>query len=102
MAADMTRRARRNAWHIDRINDAPDAGKALQRVWEWLTGELDAADDQRPEDAAGFRWQFVEDLAQRAMSIRGHHPDDRFRNLNGMRPRLTGGGWTAKPPKENR
>ncbi len=97
----MTARQRREAWHVDRINNAPTAEAAAERMWEWLKAELRLADDQRPDDADGFRWQGIETLARFAKSIPGRHPEERFRNLNGQRPRLPGGGWKAKPRRES-
>jgi hypothetical protein len=94
----MTRRERREAWYIDHINDAATSSLALERAWEWVKAELERAADQRPEDAEGFRWQFVDALAQWARAIRVNHPHENFRNLGGKRPHLPGGGWRAKTP----
>jgi hypothetical protein len=97
MAVNVTPRQRREAWHIDHINKAPDAEQAVTRTVEWVKAELKLADDQRHDDADGFRWQLVETLARFAKSVPGRHPEDRFRNLGGQRPMLPGGGWTPAP-----
>jgi hypothetical protein len=95
MRVPFSPRSRRAAWNIDHINNAPDSWTALQRAWEFFRKELRNAERRgRHEDAEGFRWQYTELLAAGALTVPGHHPDERFRNLNGTRPRLQGGGWT--------
>lgn len=81
-------------WHIDHINNAPDADEALRRAVEWARAELRDCQVRRPADADGFRWQLVHLIAQIAPEIHRSHPADEFR---GQTPLLSGGGWEPKP-----
>jgi hypothetical protein len=81
-------------WHIDHINNAPTAEIALQRAFEWARAELRDCQLRRPQDAEGFRWQIIHELADRTHQIHGNHPGDEYRYNP---PKLPGGGWVAKP-----
>ena len=78
-------------WHIDHINKAPTSEVALQRTFEWIRAELRDCQVRRPQDAEGFRWRIIHELAaEYGHKIHGNHPDDKFRYDP---PRLPGGGW---------
>jgi hypothetical protein len=81
-------------WHIDHINNAPDAATALRRADEWVRAELRTCQLRRLGDADGFRWQIIHLLAGFALEIHRSHPAGEFR-FNP--PRLPGGGWEPKP-----
>ena len=81
-------------WHIDHINNAPDADAALRRAIEWIRAELRDCQLRRPADADGFRWQITHLLAGFGLEIHRSHPADEFRFTC---PPLPGGGWAAKP-----
>jgi hypothetical protein len=94
MPADLTAVSNGRKWHIDHINNAPDATEALRRANEWIAAELRDCQLRRPADADGFRWQVIHLLAGLALEIHNHRPADRFR----VSPQpLPGGGWVAKP-----
>ncbi len=85
---------RRHAWRVDRINSAPDAETALRRMFEWVRAEVAKCEENRPEDAAGFCWQVIHELAPVVAVIYRSHPRPEF--LSG--PKLPGGGWTPRRP----
>lgn len=85
---------RRHAWRVDRINNAPDAETALRRMFEWARAEVAKCGENRPEDAAGFCWQMIHDLAPVVAVIYKSHPAPEFLSC----PRLPGGGWTPRRP----
>ena len=94
MPADLVAVSNGRKWHIDHINNAPDAAEALRRAEEWVRAELRDCQLRRPADADGFRWQIIHLLAGFGLEIHRSHPADEFR-VNP--PRLPGGGWAAKP-----
>lgn len=81
-------------WHIDHINNAPNAEVALQRAFEWAKAELRDCQLRRPQDAEGFRWQIIHTLAEFGHEIHHAHPADEFRFGP---PKLPDGGWVKKP-----
>ena len=85
---------RRHAWRIDKINNAPDAETALRRMFEWARAEDAKCRENRPEDADGFRWQMIHDLARTVAVIYKSHPPAGFLSC----PRLDGGGWAPRRP----
>lgn len=85
---------RRHAWRIDRINSAPDAETALRRLFEWARAEASKCEENRPEDADGFRWQMIHGLAPLIATMYKSHPRPEFRSC----PKLPGGGWTPRRP----
>jgi len=91
---DLTPVSNARRWHIDHINNAPDAAEALRRANEWVRAELRDCQLRRPQDADGFRWQITHLLAGLALVIHRSHPADEFRVAP---PNLPGGGWEAKP-----
>jgi hypothetical protein len=85
---------RRHAWRVDDINSAPDAETALRWMFEWARAEVAKCEESRPEDAAGFRWQIIHDLAPVVATIYKSHPRPEFLSC----PKLPGGGWTPRRP----
>jgi hypothetical protein len=81
-------------WHIDHINNAPTGREALRRMEEWIHSELRDCQLRRPQDAEGFCWQIIHELVRFGLEIHDHHPGDGYR---ANPPRLSGGGWVAKP-----
>jgi hypothetical protein len=86
---------RRHGWRIDDINAAPDARTAFLRLCEWARAEAARCEENRPEDADGFRWLMIHKLAPVIATIYKSHPAPEFRAC----PKLPGGGWTPKRPR---
>lgn len=86
---------RRHGWRVDHINSAPDAEMALRRMFEWARAELAKCEQNRPQDADGFRWQMIHRLAPIVAGIHKSHPRPEFLAC----PPLPGGGWTPRRPK---
>lgn len=86
---------RRHAWHVDAINNAPDAETALYRMMQWTRAEIAKCAKNRPEDADRFRVQLIHLLAPVVAVIYKSHPLPEFRTM----PKLTGGGWTPRKPQ---
>jgi len=85
---------RRHAWRIDRINNAPDAETALRRLFEWARAEIAKCEENRPEDADGFRWQIIHEITATIAVIHKSHAPAGFLPA----PKLPGGGWTPRRP----
>ena len=86
---------RRHGWRIDDVNEAPDAETALRRMFEWARAELSKCEENRPQDADGFRWYLIHLMAPAVATIYKNHPAPEFL----AHPRLPGGGWTPRQPK---
>jgi hypothetical protein len=86
---------RRHAWHVDAINNAPDAETALYRMMQWTRAEIAKCAKNRPEDADGFRSQLIHLMAPVVAVIFKSHPGPEFQSM----PKLQGGGWTPRKPK---
>lgn len=96
MHVNVTSSSRRHQWHIDHINNAPDAHEALARAQRWMRAELKACEERRPEDADGFRRQLAYVLADFLRQMPRWRPAPEFRD---SLPELPGGGWTPVPHK---
>jgi len=86
---------RRHGWRVDHINGAPDAETALRRMFEWARAELAKCEENRPQDADGFRWYLIHRLAPVVGGVYKNHPPPEFLAC----PPLAGGGWTPRHPK---
>ena len=87
---------RRHAWHVDAINNAPDAETALYRMMQWTRAEIAKCAKNRPEDADGFRAQLIHLMAPVVAVIYKSHPKPGFQPT----PKLAGGGWSPRKPEK--
>lgn len=94
MLAEVTSLSNAAKWHVDHINNSPDAEQALLRAMDWVRAEIRACSSRRPADADGFRRQLAHVIAGFAAEVPRSRPAFEF--LAGPVP-LPGGGWEPKP-----
>jgi hypothetical protein len=64
-------------------------------MFEWARAELAKCEENRTQDADGFRWYLIHRMAPIVAAIHKNHAPPAFL----ASPPLPGGGWVPRKPK---